>query len=89
MAAMTRDELIEILTDIVNTARARLSEARLADGLKAADMLAKLCGWNELEKPQHQHTHLTVDASLIAELRAGYAALGAREPPSLEGPLSC
>jgi hypothetical protein len=42
MAAMTRDELIGILTDIVQASRARLSQARPGDGLKAADMLAKM-----------------------------------------------
>ena len=49
MAAMTRDELIEILTEIIHATRARLSEARPAEGLKAAEMLAKMCGWNEPE----------------------------------------
>ena len=40
IAAMTRDELIGILTEIVHATRARLSEARQADGLKATEMLA-------------------------------------------------
>lgn len=53
MAALSRDELIEILTDIVHAARSRLSEARRADGLKAAEMLAKMCGWNEPEEVNH------------------------------------
>ena len=44
IAAMTRDELIEILADIVQATRARLSEARPGDGLKPAEMLAKMCG---------------------------------------------
>jgi hypothetical protein len=84
MAAMTRDELVGILTEIVQATRARLLEARPADGLKAAEMLAKMCGWNEPGKPQeHQHVHMHVDASLIEELRAGYASLGARESRSL------
>jgi hypothetical protein len=98
MAALSRDELVGILTEIVHAARARLSEARPTDGLKAAEMLAKMCGWNEPEKPQeHQHMHIHVDAGLIEELRAGYTSLGAREcktaavegtaskPPLLEG----
>ena len=42
MAALTRDELIGILTEIVHATRARLSEARQADGLKATEMLAKV-----------------------------------------------
>jgi hypothetical protein len=37
MAALSRNELIEILTDIVHAALSRLSEARRADGLKAAE----------------------------------------------------
>jgi hypothetical protein len=42
MAALTRDELVGILTDIVHAARSRLQETRTADGLKAAEMLAKM-----------------------------------------------
>ena len=41
MAALSRDELINILSEIVHAARNRLQEARTADGLKAAEMLAK------------------------------------------------
>jgi integrase len=44
IAALTRDELIGILTEIVHATRARLSEARQADGLKAAEMLAMKWG---------------------------------------------
>ena len=50
IAALMRDELVSILTEIVHSTRARLSEARLTDGLKAAEMLAKMCGWNEPER---------------------------------------
>lgn len=50
MAALSRDELIGILTEIVHATRARLSKARPGDGLKAAEMLAKMCGWNEPER---------------------------------------
>ena len=50
IAAMTRDELVQILTEIVHATRARLSEARPGDGLKAAEMLARMCGWNEPER---------------------------------------
>ena len=39
MTALTRDALVQILTDIVHGTRARLSEARTADGLKASEML--------------------------------------------------
>jgi hypothetical protein len=48
MAALSRDELVAILTEIVQATRSRLSEARPSDGLKAAEMLAKLT-LNELE----------------------------------------
>ena len=43
-------------------------------------MLAKMCGWNEPEKPQeHRHIHhMLVDAALIQELKAGHAELLAR-----------
>jgi uncharacterized protein (DUF4415 family) len=78
MAAMTRDELVEVLTDIIHAARARLSEARLGDGLKAAEMLAKMCGWNEPERHMHGHVEIRVDASVIEQLRAGHAQLAER-----------
>ena len=81
MAALPRDELIGILSDIVHATRARLSEARPGDGLKAAEMLARLCGWNEPEQVKHDHVHLQVDsAALIEQLRAGSAQLALREP---------
>jgi hypothetical protein len=49
--------------------------------LKAAEMLARLCGWNEPEQVKHDHVHLQVDsAALIEQLRAGYAQLALREP---------
>jgi hypothetical protein len=87
MAALSRDELIGILAEIVHAARARLSEARLGDGLKAADLLAKMTGYNEPASVQHNHVHLQVDAALIEQLRAGNAALVARESgkDALEG----
>jgi hypothetical protein len=78
MAALTRDELVEILTEIIN-ARARLSEARPSDGLKAAEMLAKMSGWNEPARVNVQSVEVKVDAALIEQLRAGYAQLGARK----------
>ena len=78
MAAMTRDELIEILADIVQATRARLSEARPADGLKAAEMLTKICGCNEPERVNVQSVEVKVDAALIEQLHAGYAQLSER-----------
>jgi hypothetical protein len=79
MVAMSRDELIAILTDIIKATRRRLSEARIADGLKAAEMLSKLCGWNEPEKVNVRSVEVKVDAALIEQLRAGYAELGIRQ----------
>jgi hypothetical protein len=77
MAAMTRDELIQILADIVHAPRARLSEARPGDGLKAAEMLARMCGWNEPERVNVQSVEVKVDAALI-EQRGGYSQPGER-----------
>jgi hypothetical protein len=64
--------------------------ARLADGLKAAEMLAKMCGWNEPERVNVQSVEVRVDASLIEQLRAGYAemnALGSNRAKLNGGPL--
>jgi hypothetical protein len=71
MAALTRDELVEILAEIVHATRTRLSMARPADGLKAAEMLAKMCGWNEPGRVNVQSVEVKVDAALIEQLRAG------------------
>lgn len=49
-----------------------------SEKLKALDQLSKLLGYNEPEKRMHEHTHIQVDASLIAQLREGYE-LTARE----------
>jgi hypothetical protein len=76
-AAMTRDELVQILTEIVQATRARLLECRTADGLKAAEMLAKMCGWNQPEKVSVHSVELRVDAALIEQLRIGYAEMSA------------
>ena len=51
--------------------------------LKAIEVLNKMQGYNEPSSVQHNHVHLQVDAALIAQLRAGYAQLGARERESL------
>jgi hypothetical protein len=80
MAARTRDELMGILTEIVHATRARLSEARQADGLKAAEMLAMKWGWNEPERVNVQSGEVKVDAALVEQLRAVYAELGAARP---------
>jgi hypothetical protein len=73
MAALSRDELIKILSEVVHAARNRLPEARTADGLKAAEMLAKMCGYNEPERHVSTSVSINVDASLIEQLRTGYA----------------
>ena len=86
MAALSRDELIKILSEIVHATRSRLSEARTADGLKAAELLTKLCGYNEPEQVKHDHVHLQVDSALIEQLRAGYAQIASKGAPlALEG----
>jgi hypothetical protein len=77
LAAITRDELVGILTEIVHAARNRLPETRTAHGLKAAEMLAKMCGWNEPERVNVRNVELKVDAALLEELRKGAAAMNA------------
>jgi hypothetical protein len=62
----------------VHATCARVSEARPSDGLKAAEMLAKMCGWNTADEVKHDHVHLQVDAALIEQLRSGYASLAQR-----------
>ena len=81
MAALTRDELVKVLTEIDHAARNRLLETRTADGLKAAEMLAKMCGWNEPERVNVQSVEVKVDAALIEQLRIGYAEM--RKPRQL------
>jgi hypothetical protein len=70
--------LLRFLTEIVKAARARLSETRTADGLKAAEMLTKTCGWNETERVNVQSAEVKVDAALIEQLRAGYPQLASK-----------
>ena len=75
MAALTRDELVKILTEIVHATRNRLLETRTADGVKAAEMLARMCGWNEPEVRNVNHVHLQIDSALAEQLREGYTQL--------------
>jgi hypothetical protein len=61
--------------------RAGFSKPELAkpyEALKAAELLAKLEGFNEPDKSVHNHVHLQVNAALIEELRNGYVALAER-----------
>jgi hypothetical protein len=71
---MTRDDFVKILAEMIHAARSRLSDTRLSDGLKAAELLAKICGWNEPEKREerHLHAHMQVSASTLVQLRAGF-----------------
>jgi hypothetical protein len=43
------------------------------DGLKAAEMLTKMCGYNEPERVDVNKVELRVDAALLEQLRAGAA----------------
>ena len=70
----------------MHATRSRLPEARLGDGLKAAEMLAKMCGWHEPERVNVQSVEVRVDAALIDQLRAGYAQLSERERGQANGP---
>ena len=66
--------------------RAGFSKPEIAkpyEALKAAEMLAKLCGWNEPERVNVQSVEVKVDAALIEQLRVGYAELSARR---MDGP---
>ena len=76
--AITRQELAELLGKVVRGGFSKPEIAKPYEALKAAELLAKLAGWNEPERTEHQHVHLAVDAGLIAELRAGYAQLAER-----------
>ena len=71
MAALSRDELIGILAEIVHAARAPPLRGSVGNGLKAAEMLAKLTGWSEPEQVKHNHVHMQVDSAVIEQLRAG------------------
>ena len=66
-------QFIGILTEIVN----RLLETHTSDGLKASEMLTKMCGDNEPERANVQSVEVKVDASLIEQLRAGYTEMSA------------
>jgi hypothetical protein len=41
------------------------------DGLKATEMLVKMCGWNEPERASVQSVEVKVNAALVEQLRAG------------------
>ena len=71
---------MEFLRKLFSATRARLSGARQADGLKAAEMLAMKWGWNEPERVSVQSGEVKVDATLVEQLRAVYAELGAARP---------
>jgi hypothetical protein len=54
-----------------------VQEAAGSNPAKAAEMLAKICGWNEPERFNVQRTELKVDAALLEELRKGAHAMNA------------
>jgi hypothetical protein len=55
----------------------------MADGLKAAELLVKVCGWNEPERVQSQHVSIQVDAKMLEELRKGHEQLVAQQKSML------
>ena len=63
IAALSRDELIGILAEIVHAARNCLPQARTADGFKAA----KMCRWNEPERVNVQTVEVKLDAGRFIE----------------------
>jgi hypothetical protein len=77
---------VGILTEIVHAVRNRLLATRTADGLKAAEMLARMCGWNETERVNVQSVEVRVDAAFIEQLWAGCGQLASKGGPiSLAG----
>ena len=78
MQAITRQDLVELLAKTIKAGFGNPENARIHDALKASELLTKLCGWHEPERITHEHKHIHVDAALIEDLRAGYAALAAR-----------
>ena len=47
------------------------------DSIKAAELLTKICGYNEPERVNVQSVEVKVDAALIQQLRAGYGEMSA------------
>lgn len=72
---MSRHELQDFLASVVREVKQKLSQARLSDGLKAAEMYAKMCGFNEPERVNVQSIEFKVDSALIEQLRGGYHEL--------------
>ena len=63
---------------VVRAGFSKPETAKPYEALKAAELLAKLQGYNEPDKSVHNHVHLQVSAELIEELRCGYAELAKR-----------
>ena len=76
--AITRQELAELLGKVVRAGFSKPEIAKPYEALKAAELLAKMLGYNEPDKSVHNHVHLQVDAALIEQLRCGYAELAQR-----------
>jgi Terminase small subunit len=84
--SITRQELAELLAKVIKAGFSKPEKAGPHDALKASELLTKLCGWNEPENIQHNHLHVTVNSTLMNELRAGYAALTERKEKALPLP---
>ena len=80
--AITRQELAELLGKVVRAGFSKPETAKPYEALKAAELLAKLAGWNEPEQIKHDHVHIQVDTALIQQLREGYAQLERRNHSS-------
>jgi hypothetical protein len=76
--AITRQELAQLLGKVLRAGFSKPKLAKPYEALKAAEMLAKLCGWNEPERVDVQSVEVKVDAALVEQLRAGYAQLSDR-----------
>jgi hypothetical protein len=56
---------------------------RFPSKLAAAEQLSGISGYNQPERVNVQSVEVKVDAALIEQLRAGYAALGIRQQQQL------
>jgi hypothetical protein len=71
-------DVAELLGKVVRAGFSKPELAKPYEALKAAELLAKMQGYNEPDKSVHNPVHLQVDAALIEELRCGYAELAQR-----------
>jgi hypothetical protein len=66
---ISRDRIVRELADMAFAKGSSMMK------LKAIELLARMQGYNEVPSVQHNHLHLQVNSALMAELRAGHAAL--------------